>query len=86
MLGKMAHNSLVSIRTLPGCIGVGEAIKGVTVAGFDGIEPSLLDRKAQAGVIESNQGTNAGEIKTAWVKRGTCGMGCKATAWAAPYS
>ncbi len=77
MLGKMAHDHLVSVRTVPGCIGVGEAIKGVTVAGFDGIEPHLLDQKAQAGMIESNQGTNAGEIKAAWVKWGTCSTGCQ---------
>jgi hypothetical protein len=68
LLGKMAHDCLVSVRTVPDCIGVGEAIKGVTVSGFDGVEPSLLDRKAQAGMIESNQGPNAGEIKAAWVK------------------
>jgi hypothetical protein len=68
LLGKMAHDHLVSIRTVPGCIGVGEAIKGVAVSGFDGIKPSLLDRKAQAGMIETNQGTNAGEIKAVWVE------------------
>jgi hypothetical protein len=77
LLGKMAHDYLVSIRTVPGCIGVGEAIKGVTVARFDGIKPSLLDWKAQAGMMESNQGTNAGEVQIAWVKRGTCGTGCQ---------
>ncbi len=59
----MAHDRLVSIQTVPVCIGVGEAIEGVAVAGFDGIQPSLLDWKAQAGMIEPNQGTNAGEIK-----------------------
>ncbi len=63
LLGKMAHDCLVSIRTVPGCIGVDEAIEGLAVASFDGVKPSLLDRKAQAGMIESNQGTNAGEIK-----------------------
>ncbi len=68
MLGKMAYDHLVIIRTVPGCIGVGEAIKGVTVACFDGVEPHLLGRKAQVGMIETNQGTNAGEIKAAWVK------------------
>ncbi len=71
----MAHDHLVSVQTVPGCIRVGEAIKGVAVAGFDSVEPSLLDQKAQAGMIKSNQGTNAGEIKAAWVKWGTCGMG-----------
>ncbi len=75
MLGKITHDCLVSVQTVPGCIGVGEAIEGVTVAGFDGVEPSLLDRKAQAGMIETNQGTNAGEIKAARVKWGTCGTG-----------
>ncbi len=54
---------------------VGEAIKGVTVAGFGGFKPCLLERKAQAGMIETNQGTNAGEIKAAWVKWGTCDTG-----------
>ncbi len=68
LLGKIAHDCLVSIRTVPGCIGVGEAIEGVAVAGFDGVEPSLLDRKAQAGMIEFNQGTNAGGIKAVWVE------------------
>ncbi len=67
MLGKMAYDPIVSVRTVPGCVGVGEAIEGVAVASFDGIEPSLLDRKAQAGMIESNQGTNADEIKAACV-------------------
>ncbi len=77
LLGKIAHDSLVRVRTVPGCIGVGEVIKGVTVAGFDGVKPCLLDQKAQAGMIESNQGTNAGEIKAAWVKWCTCGRGCQ---------
>ncbi len=71
----MAHDCLVSVRTVPGCIGVDETIEGVAVAGFDGIKPSLLDWKAQAGMIKSNQGTNAAEIKAAWVKWGTCGTG-----------
>jgi hypothetical protein len=43
LLGKMAHDRFVSIRTVAGCIGVFEAIKGVAVASFDGIKPSLLD-------------------------------------------
>jgi hypothetical protein len=64
----MAHDHFVSVRTVFGCIGVGEAIKGVAVACFDGVEPSLLDQKAQAGMIESNQGTIAGEIKAVWVE------------------
>ncbi len=77
MLRKMAHDHLIRIWTVPGCIGVGEAIKGVAVSGIDSVEPSLLDRKAQAGMIKSNQGTNAGEINAVWVKLGTCGMGCQ---------
>ncbi len=75
MLGKMAHDCLISSWTVPGSIGVGEAIKGVAVAGFDIIKPSLLEREAQAGMIEPNQGTNAREIMAAWVKWGDCGTG-----------
>jgi hypothetical protein len=75
VLDKMAHDRLISVQTVPGCIGVGEAIEGVSVASFDGVKPSLHDRKAQAGMIETNQGTNAGEIKAAWVKWGICGTG-----------
>jgi hypothetical protein len=71
----MAHDCLIGIRTVPGRIGVGEALEGVAVASFESVEPSLLDREAQAGMIEPNQGTNAGEIKAAWVKWGTCSMG-----------
>ncbi len=75
LLSKMAHDCLIGVRTVLGHIGVSEALKGVAVAGFDCIEPSLLDREAKAGMIEPNQGTNAGEIKAAWVKWGTCSTG-----------
>ncbi len=75
MLGKMAHDCLIGVQTVLGHIGVSEAFKGVTVASFDSVEPSLLDREAQAGMLEPNHGTNAGEIMAAWVKWGTCGMG-----------
>ncbi len=75
LLGKMAHDCLIDVRTVPGSIGVGEALKGVAVACFDSIKPSLLGMEAQAGMIEPSQGTNSGEIKAAWVKWGTCGMG-----------
>ncbi len=64
----MAHDHPIGIRTVPGSIGVGEALKGVAVAGFDSVEPSLLDSEVQAGMIEPNLGTNAGEIKAVWVK------------------
>jgi hypothetical protein len=82
----MAHDRLVSIRTVPGCIGVGEAIKGVAVASFEGVKPSLLDQKAQADMIELNQGTNAGEIKADGSNGVPEVQAAKATAWAAPYS
>ncbi len=75
MLGKMAHDCLIGIWTVLVRIGVGETLEGVAVAGFDSINPSLLDREAQAGMMEPNQGPNAEEIKAAWVKWGTCGMG-----------
>ncbi len=75
----MAHDRLIGVWTVPGCIGVGEALEGVAVAGLDSIEPILLDRETKAGMIEPNQGTNAGEIKVAWVKWGTCSSGGQGT-------
>jgi hypothetical protein len=75
LLGEMAHDRLIGVRTLPGRNGVGKALEGVKVASFDSIKPSLLDRETKAGMIEPNQDTNAGEIKAAWVKWGTHGHG-----------
>ena len=43
LLGKMAHDCFVCIRTILGGIGVGEALEGVTVVGFDCIKPGLFD-------------------------------------------
>jgi hypothetical protein len=49
----MAHDGFVSVRTILGCIGVGEAFEGVAVAGLDGIEPDLFDRKTKTGMIKA---------------------------------
>ncbi len=83
----MARDRLIGIRTVPGRIGVGEALQGVAVAGFDSVKPSLLDRETKVGMIEPNQGTNAGEIKAAWVEWGTVPVAwvARAAAWTAPY-
>jgi hypothetical protein len=67
----MAHDGFVSVRTILGCIGVGEAFEGVAVAGLDGIEPGLFDWKAKTGMVKSNQGANAGQIKAAPIKGST---------------
>ncbi len=37
-----------------GGVGVCEAFKGVTVAGFDGIQPGLLDWEPKTGMVEPN--------------------------------
>jgi hypothetical protein len=50
----MTHDCFVCIRAIFGGIGVCEAFKGVTVAGFDGIKPGLFDWEAKTGMIESN--------------------------------
>ncbi len=63
MLGKMAHDCLISVWTVLDRIEVSEALEGVAVSGFDPVKPSLLDRETQAGMIEPNQGTDAGKIK-----------------------
>ncbi len=60
MLGKMTHDGLIRVGAVMCNIGVGEAIKGVAVAGLDGIQPSLLDWKAQACMIEANKSSYAG--------------------------
>jgi hypothetical protein len=60
LLGEMAHDGFVCVRTILGSIGVGKALEGVTIASFDGIQPGLFDWKAKTGMIKSNQGTNAG--------------------------
>ena len=76
LLGEMAHDGFVCIRTILGCIGVGEALKGVTVAGFDCVEPGLFNWETKTGMIETNQGTYAWQIKAAWIKWGLGGRRC----------
>jgi hypothetical protein len=71
LLGEMAHDRFVCVRTILGSIGVGEAFEGVTVAGFDGIQLGLFDWKANTGMIKSNQGANAGQIKAARIEGST---------------
>ncbi len=80
LLGKMAHDCLLSIQTVLGCIEVGEAIEGIAVAGFDGIKPRLLGRKAQAGMIETNQGTKLGRSRLHGSNRVPVAWAAKATA------
>jgi len=60
LLGEMTHDHFVCVQTILGSIGVGEALEGVAVAGFDGIQSGLFDWKAKTGMIKSNQGANAG--------------------------
>ncbi len=77
LLGQMSQDCLVGIWAIAGHIGVGQAIKQVTVSCFDGVEPCLLDRKAKAGMVEADQGTDAGEIHAARVKSCAGGAGCQ---------
>jgi hypothetical protein len=44
----------------------------------------LFDWKAKTGMIKTNQGANAGQIKAARIEVSTCSPGSQATAWAAP--
>ena len=55
----MTHDGLVQVGAVTFCIGVGEAIKGVTVADLDGIQSCLLDWKAQACMVESSESNHA---------------------------
>ncbi len=43
LLSQMTHDGFVCIRTVSGHIGVCETVKGVGVAGLDGLKPCLLD-------------------------------------------
>ncbi len=75
LLGEVAHDRLVGVGTILGRIGVGEALKGVAVSGFDGVQPGLFDREAETGVVKNNQGANAWEIKASRVEGSTRGSG-----------
>ncbi len=79
LLGEVAHDDFVCIRTILGCIGVGEALEGVAVAGLDGIQPGLFDWKAKTGMIKTNQGANAGKIKAARIEGSTCSPGSQSS-------
>ncbi len=68
LLGEVAHDCLVGVGTILGRIGVGEALEGVAVAGFDGVQPGLFAWKAKTGVVKTNQGANAGQIKAARIE------------------
>ncbi len=73
----MSQDGLVGIRAIAGYIGVGQAIKRVTVSRFDSVEPCLLDWKAKAGMVEADQGTDAGEVYAATVKCRDGGVCCQ---------
>ncbi len=64
----MSQDGLVGIWAIVGYIGVGQAIEQVAVSCFDSVEPCLLDWKAKAGMVEADQGTDAGEVHAARVK------------------
>jgi hypothetical protein len=50
----MTDECFICIRTILGSIGVGKAVKGVKVSGFNRLQPGLFDWKAKAGVIKAN--------------------------------
>ena len=77
MLGQMSQDRFFGIWVIEGHVGVGQAIERVTVARFDSVKPCLLDWKAKAGMVEGNQGTNAGEIHAVRVKSCAGGAGCQ---------
>ncbi len=56
----MTHDGFIRVGAVTCNIRVGEAIEGVEVAGLDGIEPSLLDWKAQACMVEADESSYAG--------------------------
>jgi hypothetical protein len=73
----MTHSGLVCIWAVSCSVGVNETVKGFTVAGFDGLLPCLLDRKAKTCMVGSDKSTNAREFKAAGIERGLGGFGSK---------
>ena len=57
-----------------------EAVKGITVACFGSIEPSLFDGEPKTSMIEPNKGTNARQIQAAGVKGRLGGQSCQGQA------
>ncbi len=72
----MTHDGLVCIRAVSCSIGVGDPIKGVTVARLDGVKPCLLDRKAKSCMVESDKSTHAEKVEASGIKGNLGGLGC----------
>ena len=68
MLGKMSHDGLVGVGTVPSGIGVCEAVEGFTISCLDGVEPCLLDREEKACVVEADECSNAREVEAARIE------------------
>jgi len=80
----MTHDRFVSVWTILGSIGVGEALKGVAVAGFDGIQPGLFDWKAKTGMINPTKAPMLGRSRLRGSKGVPEARAANPTAWAAP--
>ena len=58
----MSLDGCVTVWAILGGIGVGKAMSGGVVAGFDGGEPGRLDGKAGGRVELADEGPDAGEV------------------------
>jgi len=84
LLGEMANDCFICIQTILGSIGVGEALEGVAVAGFDGIQPGLFNWKAKTGMINPTKAPMLGRSRLRGSKGVPEAWAAKATAWASP--
>jgi hypothetical protein len=64
-------------------IGVTETIEGVAVTSLNGIQPRLLDREANTGMVEGHKGADAGNVEGSWVVGG-CWMPGLSWPWRGP--
>jgi hypothetical protein len=64
----MTQDGFACIQTVSCHVAVGETLERVTVASLDGVEPCLLDRKAKACMVESNESSHAGKVKALGIK------------------
>jgi hypothetical protein len=85
LLGQVTQDCFIGVRTVSHHLGVDEATKGVSVPGLDRLKPRLLHQKAKTSMVETHQGTSAGELRLHGLKVVFDAWAAIAMAWATPY-
>ncbi len=87
LLGQVPHDHIVRVGTVSCCIGVGKAIKGVTVPRLDSFKPHLLDWETKTSMVEKKptRAPMLGRSRLHGLKTVLDAWAAMAMAWAAPY-